>query len=111
VPGSPASPSLSGRGGVQPAGYTFLVFLVALLNPLRGKEGAMKLIEHKDGCGGPASYSLKMVGDYNAYPSSHVNDICTLDGTTPPVGEPLRCGTCGKIWHMVEESVIRVRDD
>ncbi|BET56975.1 MULTISPECIES: hypothetical protein [Geobacter] len=71
----------------------------------------MKLIEHKHGCGGPAFYSLKMGGAYNAYPSSHVNDIRTLDGATPPVGEPLRCGTCGEIWHMIEESVIQVRDD
>ena len=71
----------------------------------------MKLIEHKHGCGGPAFYSLKMVGPYNAYPSSHVDDIRTLDGGKPEVGEPLLCGTCGKLWSMIEEVVIRVRGD
>ena len=71
----------------------------------------MELIEHKYGCGGPAFYSLARGGAFNAYPSSHVNDIQTLAGGKPPVDEPLRCGTCGEVWHEIEPVFICVRAD
>jgi hypothetical protein len=70
----------------------------------------MKLIEHVNGCGGPAFY-LKMCGPFDAYPSSHVNDIQELGGSSPPVGELLRCGTCGEPWSMTETLIIKVRED
>ena len=71
----------------------------------------MKLINHTHGCGCPAFYSLKMCGAFNAYPSSHINDIQTLSGEKPEVGKPLLCGTCGEVWHMLESVVICVRAD
>lgn len=70
----------------------------------------MQLIKHKSGCGGPAFYSLKMGGAYNAYPSSCVNDILTLNREHPEINKPLKCGTCGEIWEMLESIIIVVRE-
>ncbi len=76
-----------------------------------GEGDNMQLIKHKSGCGGPAFYSLKMGGAYNGYPSSHVDDILTLNGEKPEIGKPLMCGTCGEVWEMVESMIIVVREN
>ena len=70
----------------------------------------MELIYHKSGCGGPAFYSLKMGGAFNAYPSHCVDDILTLNGEHPEINKPLMCGTCGEMWEMLESISIVVRE-
>lgn len=75
----------------------------------------MRLVKHDSGhcpCNGPAFYCKDdKFGAFDRIPSSNVDDLETLDGEKPPVGEPLACGTCGETWSMYEEAVIVPGED
>ena len=53
------------------------------------------------GCGDIAFYSLVPLLDYDRIPSSAADDIEQLDGSHPPAGKILCCGSCGEVWSQV----------
>jgi len=68
----------------------------------------MHRIDHDMGesaCKRPAFFSAKLhqvfgVGRY--YPSSKAGLIRLLDGSEPPTGVPILCGSCGAVYETAE---------